>query len=111
MWFASAKPPYGTLDAAEWAPSTASKADISVYHRDVRFTPESGHCAARSTHERGCAAKKQLWIFQQHRKAFIRKIILCVSTLGGEAMSALGILTILLPTVFAFFWLLWRASI
>src|SRR5262249_31497453 len=27
MWFASAKPPYGTLDAAEWAPSTASKAD------------------------------------------------------------------------------------
>src|SRR5262245_60355431 len=28
MWFASAKPPYGTLDAAEWAPSTASKADI-----------------------------------------------------------------------------------
>ncbi|MGA9197329.1 MAG: hypothetical protein WB037_19745, partial [Pseudolabrys sp.] len=28
MWFASAKPPYGTLDAAERAPSTASKADV-----------------------------------------------------------------------------------
>src|SRR5262249_35157424 len=39
MWFASAKPPYGTLDAAEWAPSTASKADIPQYPTDVRFAP------------------------------------------------------------------------
>src|SRR5262249_17975235 len=29
----------------------------------------------------------------------------------GAAMSALGILTVLLPIVFAFSWLLWRASI
>jgi len=25
------QPPYGTFDAAEWAPSTASKADIRAY--------------------------------------------------------------------------------
>src|SRR5262249_25496633 len=36
MWFASAKPPYGTLDAAEWAPSTASKADIALFIRSPR---------------------------------------------------------------------------
>jgi hypothetical protein len=41
MWFASAKPPYGTLDAAEWAPSTASKAEVKTLHFDVCFTPES----------------------------------------------------------------------
>src|SRR5262249_59555830 len=41
MWFASAKPPYGTLDAAEWAPSTASKADICSAKGHVRFTPNS----------------------------------------------------------------------
>jgi hypothetical protein len=41
MWFASAKPPYGTLDAAEWAPSTASKADICAAIRHVRFTPDN----------------------------------------------------------------------
>jgi hypothetical protein len=28
MWFAFEQPPYGTFDAAEWAPSTASEADI-----------------------------------------------------------------------------------
>src|SRR5262249_6134982 len=39
MWFASAKPPYGTLDAAEWAPSTASKADIDRQLWNVRFGP------------------------------------------------------------------------
>jgi hypothetical protein len=33
------QPPYGTLDAAEWAPSTASKADMTTLPRDVRFTP------------------------------------------------------------------------
>src|SRR5215510_3690035 len=42
MWFASAKPPYGTLDAAEWAPSTASKADICSAKSHVRFIPECG---------------------------------------------------------------------
>src|SRR5262249_53029162 len=47
MWFASAKPPYGTLDAAEWAPSTASKADICSAKLNVCFTPESGHSAYR----------------------------------------------------------------
>src|SRR5262249_32795747 len=41
MWFASAKPPYGTLDAAEWPPSTASKADICTAAAHVRFTPNS----------------------------------------------------------------------
>src|SRR5262249_42704675 len=41
MWFAAAKPPYGTLDAAEWAPSTASKADICAATSHVRFTPNS----------------------------------------------------------------------
>jgi hypothetical protein len=39
MWFASAKPPYGTLDAAEWAPSTASKADMCSALGNVRFVP------------------------------------------------------------------------
>src|SRR5262245_18486782 len=48
MWFASAKPPYGTLDAAEWAPSTASKADICSAVGHVRFTPESGHVRCTS---------------------------------------------------------------
>src|SRR5437016_2190618 len=43
------------------------------------------------------------------RKAFICKIIHC-GWIRGEVMSALGIL-ILLPAVFAFFWLLWRASV
>jgi hypothetical protein len=32
------------FDAAEWAPSTASKADMAAAACDVRFTPESGHC-------------------------------------------------------------------
>src|SRR5262249_11616631 len=41
MWFASAKPPYGTLDAAEWAPSTASKADIRAAKSYVRFIPKA----------------------------------------------------------------------
>src|SRR5262249_40666993 len=49
MWFASAKPPYGTLDAAEWAPSTASKADICSAKRHVRFTPNSDR---ESRHDR-----------------------------------------------------------
>jgi hypothetical protein len=31
------------IDAVEWAPSTASKADITPSNRHVRFTPESGH--------------------------------------------------------------------
>ena len=31
------------LDAAEWAPSTASKADNPQRANFVRFTPESGH--------------------------------------------------------------------
>ena len=43
MWFASAKPPYGTLDAAERAPSTASKADMCSAKSHVRFAPKSGH--------------------------------------------------------------------
>jgi hypothetical protein len=43
MWFASTQPPYGTFDAAEWAPSTTSKADMATTPRDVRFAPESGH--------------------------------------------------------------------
>jgi hypothetical protein len=33
-----------------------------------------------------------------------------VSFWGTGAMSALGILTVLLPVMFAFSWLLWRAS-
>jgi hypothetical protein len=33
------QPPYGTLDAAEWAPSTASKADMTASNLDVRFVP------------------------------------------------------------------------
>jgi hypothetical protein len=33
------------FDAAEWAPSTASKADIEARPRNVRFTPESGQTA------------------------------------------------------------------
>ena len=42
MWFASAQPPYGTLDAAERAPSTASKADIvQRTDGDVRFVPRA----------------------------------------------------------------------
>jgi hypothetical protein len=40
MWFASAKPPYGTLDAAERAPSTASEADMCGAKRHVRFAPD-----------------------------------------------------------------------
>jgi hypothetical protein len=43
MWFAFTQPPYGTLDAAEWAPSTASLADICSVKRHVRFNPKSGH--------------------------------------------------------------------
>ena len=35
------QPPYGTLDAAEWAPSTASSADICAAIGDVRFAPNS----------------------------------------------------------------------
>jgi hypothetical protein len=31
------------FDAVEWAPSTASKADMAPRPRDVRFTPKSGH--------------------------------------------------------------------
>src|SRR5690348_6149339 len=30
-------------DAAEWAPSTASKAEVKTFYFDVRFTLESGH--------------------------------------------------------------------
>jgi hypothetical protein len=33
-----------------------------------------------------------------------------IRQIGGRAMSALGILTVLLPGMFAFSWLLWRAS-
>jgi hypothetical protein len=33
-----------------------------------------------------------------------------IRQIGGRAMSALGILTVLLPVMFAFSWLLWRAS-
>ena len=43
MWFASAKPPYGTLDAAERAPSTASKADMCSAKRACPLSPKSGH--------------------------------------------------------------------
>src|SRR5262245_18008501 len=42
-WFALSAATLGTIDAAEWAPSTASKADIGHHPSDVRFTPESGH--------------------------------------------------------------------
>jgi hypothetical protein len=35
------------FDAAERAPSTASKADIQLRLCDVRFTPKSGHSALR----------------------------------------------------------------
>jgi hypothetical protein len=35
------------LDAAEWAPSTASKADITPSLGHVRFAPESGHRTTR----------------------------------------------------------------
>src|SRR5215510_5024800 len=35
------------FDAAEWAPSTASKADEATLRGNVRFTPESGHGSAR----------------------------------------------------------------
>ncbi|MGA9193764.1 MAG: hypothetical protein WB037_01610, partial [Pseudolabrys sp.] len=35
------QPPYGTLDAAERAPSTASLADICS--AKIRFTPKRGH--------------------------------------------------------------------
>jgi hypothetical protein len=31
------------FDAAEWAPSTASKADLTQLLEDVRSAPESGH--------------------------------------------------------------------
>ena len=37
-----AQPPYGTLDASERAPSTASKADMCGALAHVRSTPESG---------------------------------------------------------------------
>ena len=48
MWFASAQPPYGTLDAAERAPSTASKADMCSAKSHVRFTPKSDiDCVSR----------------------------------------------------------------
>jgi hypothetical protein len=30
------------FDAAEWAPSTASKADFTALKRDFRYAPESG---------------------------------------------------------------------
>jgi hypothetical protein len=37
-------------DAAEWAPSTASKADVTLLNFDVRFTPESGHLPTQFNH-------------------------------------------------------------
>src|SRR5262247_2267921 len=46
-------PTRGHFDAAEWAPSTASKADICSAQRHVRFTPESGHVQ--------CSSASPLW--------------------------------------------------
>jgi len=36
-----AQPPYGTLDASERAPSTASKADMCGALGDVRYVPKA----------------------------------------------------------------------
>jgi len=47
------------FDAAERAPSTASKADMTPSNCDVRFTPESGHSPTRS----GCL----LWAKSGHQ--------------------------------------------
>src|SRR5262245_52823665 len=40
-WFALSAATLGTIDAAEWAPSTASKADITALPGNARFTPNS----------------------------------------------------------------------
>jgi hypothetical protein len=39
LWFALSATTLGTIDAAEWAPSTASKADMALLDWDVCFTP------------------------------------------------------------------------
>src|SRR5262249_21164986 len=54
----------GHFDAAEWAPSTASKADIRAAITDVRFTPESGHSAVH--------VECPLWAISGHRLANVR---------------------------------------
>src|SRR4029079_9295133 len=43
LWFALSATTLGTIDAAEWAPSTASKADIPGLWGGVRFPPKSEH--------------------------------------------------------------------
>src|SRR5262245_19152619 len=40
-WFALSAATLGTIDAAEWAPSTASEADIPSRSGNVRFTSNS----------------------------------------------------------------------
>src|SRR5262249_10410630 len=50
------------LDAAEWAPSTASKADAASSGSHVRFTPQSGHphVASRSPAQKVYILHKKL---------------------------------------------------
>ena len=57
MWFAFTQPPYGTLDASERAPSTASVADMCSAKSDVRFTPNSYR--KRGISQRGLSALPQ----------------------------------------------------
>src|SRR5262245_13490675 len=60
MWFASAKPPYGTLDAAEWAPSTASKADICAAKVMSALLPKADICSAVTVVRFGPKAERLL---------------------------------------------------
>src|SRR5262245_38913856 len=46
-WFALSAATLGTIDAAEWAPSTASKADIPGRLTNVSYSPESGRRSGR----------------------------------------------------------------
>ena len=59
-WIAPRFSPVLHFDAAEWAPSTASKADMTLLNFDVHFTPNSGHPSAQS--------KCPLWARSGHCK-------------------------------------------
>jgi hypothetical protein len=41
QWFALTQPPFWHTDAAEWAPSTASLAEIAAALPHVRFSPKA----------------------------------------------------------------------